>query len=83
MSYTIKDKKGRPVIVRGSEARGFDTFNEEIKDFSNKERSLVAVANQETPDRYKDVISVKGWVLENYRKNSVVMAFHSYDRLPV
>jgi len=83
MAYNIKDEKGRPIIVRGSKALGLDTFNKELKDFSNKERSFLAVANQETPDRYKDIIMVKGWNLENYRRNSVVMAFHSYNRLPV
>ena len=82
MAYNIKDEKGRPIIIKGSQAKGLDNFDSEIKDFSNKERSFLAVANQESPDRYKDVIMVKGWNFENYRKNPVVMSFHNYNQLP-
>ena len=49
--------------MRDSKAWGQDNFDGEIKDFSNKERSFLAIASQESPDRFKDVISVKGWNL--------------------
>lgn len=84
MSYLIKDRDGKAVIVKNQNALGIDIFDDvEIKDFNNAERSFVAVANQETEDRYKDIIMVDGWDLKNYKKNPVVMPFHDYRSLPV
>jgi len=83
MAYKVKDDKGKEVIVKGSKVMGQDDFSGEIKDFSNRERSFVAVANQESPDRMGDTILVRGWSLDNYRKNPVVMSFHNYSQLPV
>jgi len=85
MAYEIKDKDGHPIVTKdGSKVLGADSFEEvELKDFSDKERSFLAVANAESEDRFKDVIMAKGWILDNYRKNAVVMAFHNYGTLPV
>src|SRR6266567_6920071 len=38
-------------------------------------------SSDETLDRYKEVISVAGWRLENYRKNPVVQNAHNYSSL--
>lgn len=83
MSYKIKDKDGKLVHVKDQQAFGFDMFEAEVKDFSNAERSLLAVANAESVDRYEDIIMVDGWDLKNYKKNPVIMAFHDYRSLPV
>jgi len=84
MAYIVKDKDGHPVIFKGANVMAQDNFDDlEIKEFSDRERSFVAVANAESVDRFQDVIMVKGWELENYRKNPVVMGFHNYGSLPV
>jgi len=83
MSYFVKTEDGKMVEVKGSNVRGVDYFDGEVKDFSDKERSFVAVANAETEDRLGDIIMQDGWQLKNYRKNPVVMPFHVYSKLPV
>jgi len=83
MSYIIKTKGGNPIEVEGQQLLGSDHIDIEMKDFSDKERSFLAVASVESPDRMGDVISVKGWELDNYVKNPVVMPFHNYSTLPV
>ena len=84
MAYKVKDEKQRPVLFKGLPVLGQDTFEDvELKDFSNKERSFIAVISGEAPDRMGDIVSVKGWKLENFRKNPVVMQFHNYGALPV
>ena len=83
MSYKIKDENGRPVIVKGQQVIASDNFESEVKDFNDKERSLLATASRATKDRMGDIIEVEGWKLKNYRKNPVVMPFHNYSVLPV
>ena len=84
MAYVIRNKDtGQPVLMRDQKVMGTDFFDGEVKEFNDKDRSLTAVANQETPDRLKDTVLVNGWNLKNYRKNPVVMAFHNYATLPV
>jgi len=83
MSYVVKTKDGNPIEIEGRQLLGSDHIDAEIKDFSDTERSFLAVASVESPDRMGDVISVKGWELDNYLKNPVVMPFHQYSTLPV
>ncbi len=85
MAYKIKDKDGRPVVTKDGEniLRADIHKDFELIDFSDKERSFLAVASTDTPDRFKDIIEVDGWELKNYRKNPVLMAFHAYHTLPV
>ena len=85
MSYKIVDKDGHPIENKdGQNILGFDNHKEiELKDFSDKDRSFLAVASSEVVDRYDDIIMQKGWELENYRKNPVVMMAHDYGGLPV
>ena len=83
MAYKVRDLDGKPILFKGEQIFGQDTFDTRIEDFSNKERSFLAVASAESPDRLGDEIKVKGWLLEDYRKNPVVMPFHNYQALPV
>tara|TARA_R100001086_G_scaffold148275_2_gene78524 strand:+ start:2587 stop:3393 length:807 start_codon:yes stop_codon:yes gene_type:complete len=41
------------------------------------------VASSSSPDRYGDIIDQKGWMLENYRKNPVVLLNHDSNQLPI
>mgnify|MGYP001167795854 CR=1 FL=1 len=41
------------------------------------------VASTATPDRYGDIIDQKGWDLENYKKNPVVLLNHDSSQLPI
>jgi HK97 family phage prohead protease len=41
------------------------------------------VASSSSPDRYGDIIDQKGWILENYRKNPVVLLNHDSNQLPI
>lgn len=46
-------------------------------------RSISYVVSDETPDRMGDVIRVKGWNIENYRKNPVVLWSHDGNVPPI
>ena len=83
MAYKVKDINGKPVLFNGSQIMAQDSFETRIEDHSDKERSFLAVASAESPDRMGDEIKVSGWKLEDYRKNPVVMPFHDYHTLPV
>ena len=84
MAYQIKDIDNHPVYKGEEPVLGHDCFLDlELEGFSDNERSFLAVASAESPDRDGDVIEAKGWMLKDYRKNPVVMAFHDYRRLPV
>lgn len=61
----------------------FKTYSFETKQLDEAERTLVAVASTEEPDRDGDVLMVDGWRLDNYRKNPVVLFGHQYDSPPV
>ena len=49
---------------------------------STKEK-VSFVASSATPDRYGDIIDQKGWILENYKKNPVVLLNHDSNQLPI
>jgi len=75
MAYAIKhgDKK----------ALAQDSFELELKNFDESDRSFDAVASVESADRAGDIIMVKGWDLTNYMKNPVVLAHHNYYSPPI
>jgi HK97 family phage prohead protease len=50
---------------------------------SNKKEKVSFVASSATPDRYGDIIDQKGWILENYKKNAVVLLNHDSNQLPI
>lgn len=45
--------------------------------------TLKHIASDETLDRHGDIVSAKGWLLENFRKNPVVLWAHSHTRPPI
>jgi HK97 family phage prohead protease len=49
---------------------------------STKEK-VSFVASSATPDRYGDIIDVKGWVLDNYKRNNVILLNHDSNQLPI
>lgn len=75
MSYAIKHSN--------KNARAQDSLQLELKEFDEADRSFTAIASVESPDRAGDVISVKGWKLENYRKNPVLLSHHDLYSPPV
>ena len=50
---------------------------------SSKKEKVSFVASSATPDRYGDIIDQKGWILENYKKNPVVLLNHDSNQLPI
>lgn len=56
------------VVERAAPVEGFDA----------ETRQFTVVASDETVDRYGDVVEVKGWQLDNYSRNNVVLVDHSY-----
>jgi HK97 family phage prohead protease len=55
----------------------------EIKILSDEERTLWAVASTEDRDRDGDIIVQKGWKLQNYKKNPVILWAHNPTRPPI
>ena len=48
------------------------------------EKEIVSfVASTESPDRYGDIINQKGWSLDKYRKNPVILLNHNASQLPI
>jgi len=58
-------------------------FVSEQKEFNDNERTLVAWATTDDVDRDGESLSADGWDLKAFRKNSVLMACHDYQRFPV
>ena len=50
---------------------------------SSKKEKVSFVASSATPDRYGDIIDQKGWILDNYKKNPVVLLNHDSNQLPI
>ena len=50
---------------------------------SSKKEKVSFVASSAAPDRYGDIIDQKGWILENYKKNPVVLLNHDSNQLPI
>jgi hypothetical protein len=48
-----------------------------------EDRTLRMWITDESRDRYNSVISVRGWQLENYMKNPVVLWAHEHEGLPI
>lgn len=89
MAYKImqkgEDGKLREVKVDDKEVLGFDfsPAETELKEFDESTRSFLAIATAESPDRMEDIISIRGWELDDYMKNPVGMWAHKYDTLPI
>ena len=50
---------------------------------SSTKEKVSFVASSATPDRYGDIIDQKGWILDNYKKNPVVLLNHDSNQLPI
>lgn len=59
--------------------KSFDTETKALEDT----RSLIVTISTPTPDRSGDVVEPKGAILENFRKNPVVLFGHDYSQPPV
>lgn len=44
---------------------------------------LSFIASTGTPDRYGDIVDPRGWNLENYEKNPIVLLNHNPNNLPI
>jgi len=58
-------------------------FLEISKDKETSDNRVSFVASTDTPDRYGDVISQRGWQLESYKKNPIVLLNHDSGALPI
>ena len=50
---------------------------------SSKKEKVSFVASSATPDRYGDIIDVQGWILDNYKRNNVILLNHDSNQLPI
>ena len=50
---------------------------------SSKKEKVSFVASSATPDRYGDIINVQGWVLDNYKRNNIILLNHDSNQLPI
>lgn len=56
----------------------------EIKGLDEKKQDgYIGYASVAVLDRDREIIDPKGWKLENYRKNPVILTSHDYSKLPV
>ena len=50
---------------------------------SSTKEKVSFVASSATPDRYGDIIDVKAWILDNYKRNNVILLNHDSNQLPI
>ena len=50
---------------------------------SSTKEKVSFVASSDAPDRYGDIIDVRGWVLDNYKRNNVILLNHDSNQLPI
>jgi DNA-binding transcriptional MerR regulator len=82
MSYKILDKDGAPLQKDGKQLFASDRVGL-VKSVDMESRILVITGTDETLDRDGDVISVKGWVMDNFLKNPVFLYAHDYHSVPI
>jgi hypothetical protein len=66
----------------GQQVYGSD-FGSVVKDINPSDRTITLFASDESVDRDGDVISVKGWQLDNYLKNPALLWSHNYYSVPL
>ena len=49
---------------------------------SDADRTIKYVVSDETPDRVGDIVNVKGWELDRFKENPVILWAHDGDRVP-
>jgi len=82
MSYKILDKEGNSVLKDGKQLFASDRLGI-VKTVSTETRTLVIIGTDESKDRDGDIISVKGWMMENFLKNPVFLYAHDYHSVPI
>ena len=82
MSYKILDKDGVPLQKDGKQLFASDRAGL-VKSVDMESRIIVITGTDETLDRDGDVISVKGWVMDNFLKNPVFLYAHDYHSVPI
>jgi len=82
MAYQLKTKDGKVVKRNGKEVYGAD-FLSTVKAVNLSNRTLVIRGTDESKDRDGDIITLKGWQLENYLKNPVFLWAHDYRSVPL
>lgn len=82
MAYIVKDGKGEAVKHDGKELYASDMVSV-VKAVDTEKRTLTMTGTTEVRDRDGDIITVKGWKLENYLKNPVFLWAHDYRSVPL
>ncbi len=64
---------------------GFMQFQQvKIKKYTKKNKDVVTfIASTDDVDRYSDIIDQGSWILENYKKNPVILFNHNSQALPI
>ena len=74
-------------VIQGSvEAKAFDLSKPlplQIQEPKDAERVIRFKASDDSLDRHNEVVLPKGWILDDFAKNPVVLLFHDYSSLPV
>lgn len=58
-------------------------YTESLRDVADDDRTATFIASDESVDRYGDVVSLDGWDLKAFRKNSVFLWMHHSHELPI
>ncbi len=66
-----------------SARKQFRPLNTHVRAIDEQNRVLTLVASTEAVDRYGDIIRVKGWKLDNYKKNPVFLWGHRSGDPPI
>jgi hypothetical protein len=82
MAYQLKDANDQPVKYQGQDVFAHDQTGS-VKAVNKENRTLVIVGTDESKDRDGDIITVKGWQMENFLKNPVFLYAHNYSSVPI
>lgn len=82
MAYQLKDVNDQPVKYHGQDVFAHDQTGS-VKAVNKGNRTLVIVGTDETKDRDGDIITVKGWKIDNFLKNPVFLYAHNYSSVPI
>ena len=85
MAEILKDRNDKPIMRDGQEvyASYFSDGVNQVKGVDMKSRRLTIVGTDETRDRQGDIITLKGWQLDNFLKNPVFLWAHDYGSIPI
>jgi len=85
MAEILKDRNDKPIMRDGQEvyASYFSDGVNQVKGVDMKSRRLTIVGTDETRDRDGDIITLKGWQLDNFLKNPVFLWAHNYSSVPI